>query len=387
MFSVYRFSSLAILLRYSVLLVTFIVASNMLSMSSVSAVFFGSSFNKKIKANVLDYKCLEMIKENNIADIKRYLQNNPEALLSRDKYGKGYLHHAVYFASADVFNFILANAKFKNLDMQDNDGYTALHHAANQDKEAIVLALINAGAATNVKSFSDQTPLQLVFNKPNKRIALILLQLENFQSIWSRNTLVKACRSLSNNDIAGQSLCNNIFANIDSASQVIEQFIANQYAKNSVVTMYVPMPYGERLRYNNLTHDDPIYASQTNIVSVRRQKAFSQRHDETDPMANDVSIQNKYMLSSLNRDNKVSDISKGNVVQQNLVRDLGSYDDDYSFLMDHKTKVHRHMPTSKGTTFHKEMQSYRDYQTTYKSAVKAQDNYLSHIQDTINQEL
>lgn len=76
---------------------------------------------------------------------------------------KTVLHKMVDKNEHVIVEFLLQ--RLSDVDQQDGNGWTALHYAAANDNVRLLLALLKRHAKTDVKDFSDMTPLDLAVER------------------------------------------------------------------------------------------------------------------------------------------------------------------------------------------------------------------------------
>lgn len=86
------------------------------------------------------------------------------------------LMYAVERDSAELIHAIIRRFELSDLNLQDNDGLTALHYCIRSKATKSASALIYAGANLEVKDFLGRTPLQMAILESNNAISSLLLQ-------------------------------------------------------------------------------------------------------------------------------------------------------------------------------------------------------------------
>ena len=105
----------------------------------------------------------------NLADLKRALDASADTN-AKDENGATALHHA---ATKEVAELLIANSANKNA--KDDSGETHLHHAAKYGRKEVVELLIAKGADVNAKRNNGQTPLHRAAGGGHKEVVKLLI--------------------------------------------------------------------------------------------------------------------------------------------------------------------------------------------------------------------
>jgi ankyrin repeat protein len=99
----------------------------------------------------------EAVENGDLEKIKILLSKNHDLINSKDdNFGRTPLIMAVAFDKKDVVQFLLASKA--DVDGRDKDGWTALHHAADDGKGAIAELLLANKADVNARTVKGPTP-------------------------------------------------------------------------------------------------------------------------------------------------------------------------------------------------------------------------------------
>lgn len=103
----------------------------------------------------------------------------------RDKHGRTPLHWAAHLIKADIAAaLMISNGAKAYLDAKDNEGYTALHRAAANNRDIVVGELLRAGADINATvtkgNNRDRTALVLAAMSGNKAAGIAILEFDPF---------------------------------------------------------------------------------------------------------------------------------------------------------------------------------------------------------------
>jgi len=114
-------------------------------------------------------KLIDAVKCGDSADIRQILRDHPGLVTHKDDSGRSLLHMTDDHGIAET---LIVNGAQVNA--QDVNGLTPLHHAAKSGNEAMVQQLIVAGADTSIKSFKGVTAADMARENGHDRVAAML---------------------------------------------------------------------------------------------------------------------------------------------------------------------------------------------------------------------
>jgi len=86
-------------------------------------------------------------------EIVSLLLANGASISQRSSYGETALHRCAWYGHLDIIHLLLSSKKNElNINAQDDDGNTPLHHASLNGYDKIVRVLIQYGACTSLKN-------------------------------------------------------------------------------------------------------------------------------------------------------------------------------------------------------------------------------------------
>ena len=113
-----------------------------------------SSFaNVEAEIAASDKDQFDWVRDGNLEKVKQLLEAKPSLLLSKDKSGMTMLHWAADRAHADLMSLILQDDKDTSgllVDIQDEEGNTALHLAYWSEATTCIDILLKYGARTDI---------------------------------------------------------------------------------------------------------------------------------------------------------------------------------------------------------------------------------------------
>lgn len=116
---------------------------------------------------------LEISSNGDLAEIKEFINKNPEFVHARDEVGRTPLRKASYKGHTEVVKFLIS----KGADVKEADKYgrTPLHRASAGGQVEVAKLLINNGADINAKDKDGKTPLHEAVSKCYKNVTKLLI--------------------------------------------------------------------------------------------------------------------------------------------------------------------------------------------------------------------
>ena len=113
-------------------------------------------------------------KAGDLAMVKALLKENPNLVLSKDNNDFTPLHYAANEDHKDVVELLLANKA--EVDAKEKNGFTPLHAVALFDHKDVAELLLTHGADVNAKANDGSTPLHYAALYGHKDVAELLRQ-------------------------------------------------------------------------------------------------------------------------------------------------------------------------------------------------------------------
>jgi len=108
-----------------------------------------------------------MVKSNDIKEVKKYLINNNKSIKKRDKDKRTLLHWTAQYGYIDLAEFLINKI---NINEKDINGFTALHIACMYKQNYVAKLLISKGADVSICDLSGNLPIHIASFYGNSNI-------------------------------------------------------------------------------------------------------------------------------------------------------------------------------------------------------------------------
>ncbi|KNH08280.1 Ankyrin repeat containing protein [Perkinsela sp. CCAP 1560/4] len=128
----------------------------------------------------------ESSRQGDVERIRAFLESSSALNEPDPKTGMTLLHYACHGEQAKIVELLCMDPR-QNINAQDNDGWTALHFAADRGSSEIVSNLIKIGANGTIADTFRKTPLHYVAGNGNYSVAQLMVtafpQTRNMKSL------------------------------------------------------------------------------------------------------------------------------------------------------------------------------------------------------------
>ena len=147
-------------------------------MQVVDALMNNSSV-KVAAMNTLGVKPIHIAAEKNYIDIMEKLIARKVDVNTRTKKGKkAAIHSACEHGYIEILNMLL-NCEKIDINIQNQEGWTPLHYAAEYDQREVVKILLDKGADYNIRNIGNETPLHFALQTKTGELANVFLALKD----------------------------------------------------------------------------------------------------------------------------------------------------------------------------------------------------------------
>ena len=102
-------------------------------------------------------------KAQDVTEVQRFLETDPELVNKKDEDGQTALHKAAQNNSVDMVSLLMLNRG--DINIQDNNGFTPLHLTVMNGHIQIVMTLLDARADATLKTKDHKTALKIAREK------------------------------------------------------------------------------------------------------------------------------------------------------------------------------------------------------------------------------